>query len=66
MSLSMQKMWISIIAMILFALAMFAIYISRFKMKKGILKFFMSLIAWLCLIIGFLLSLIIVLPGPTS
>ena len=66
MSLSMQKMWISIVAMILFALAMFAIYISRYKCKKGILKFFTTLFAWLFLIVGFLLSLIVVLPGPTD
>ncbi|MFK4997759.1 DUF2768 family protein [Bacillus sp. N9] len=35
-------------------------------MQERVLKFFVSLIAWLCLIVGFLLSLIIVLPGPTS
>lgn len=66
MSESMQKMWISIIAMILFALAIFMIYISRYKLNKVILKVFTSIIAWVFLILGALLSLIVVLPGPTN
>lgn len=66
MSASMQKMWISIVAMGLLALAMFAIYISRFKLNKGILKVVTAITAWIFMIIGGLLMLFVVLTGPTS
>ncbi|MBM7713639.1 DUF2768 domain-containing protein [Siminovitchia sp. FSL H7-0308] len=65
MSVSMQKMWISIIAMVLMALAMLTIYISRFKLNKGLLKVVTALAAWACMIIGGLLMLFVVLTGPT-
>ncbi|MBS4176556.1 DUF2768 domain-containing protein [Lederbergia citrea] len=66
MSPSMQKMWISIIAMILLALAMFTIYISRYKLNKGFLKVVTAITAWLFMLIGGLLMLFVVLTGPTS
>ncbi|MEK3886022.1 DUF2768 domain-containing protein [Bacillus sp. FSL K6-3431] len=66
MSLSMQKMWISILGMILLALAMFTIYISRYKLNKGILKIVTALTAWIFMILGGLLMLFVVLTGPTS
>ncbi|CAM3974206.1 DUF2768 domain-containing protein [Lederbergia lenta] len=66
MSLSMQKMWISIIGMILLALAMFTIYISRYKLNRGILKVVTTLTAWIFMILGGLLMLFVVLTGPTS
>ncbi|MFS0645004.1 DUF2768 domain-containing protein [Siminovitchia sp. 179-K 8D1 HS] len=65
MSVSMQKMWISIIAMVLMALAMLTIYISRFKLNKGFLKIVTALTAWAFMIIGGLLMLFVVLSGPT-
>lgn len=66
MSVSMQKMWISIVAMGLLALAMLTIYISRFKMKQGFLKVITAMAAWLFMIIGGLLMLFVVLTGPTG
>ncbi|MFD1707127.1 DUF2768 domain-containing protein [Siminovitchia sediminis] len=66
MSLSMQKMWISIVAMILLALAMLTIYISRFKLKKGFLKIITAFTAWALMIAGGLLMLLVVLTGPTG
>lgn len=66
MSLSMQKMWISIIAMGLLALAMFTIYISRYKLHKGFFKVLTAITAWIMMIIGGLLMLFVVLTGPTS
>jgi len=65
MSLSMQKMWISIAAMILMALAMFTIYISRYKLNKTILKVITAITAWAFMIVGGLLMLYVVLSGPT-
>ncbi|MBW8349094.1 DUF2768 domain-containing protein [Bacillus sp. IITD106] len=66
MSPSMQKMWISIIGMLLLALAMFTIYISRYKLNNRVLKIVTAISAWLCMIIGGLIMLFVVLTGPTS
>ena len=66
MSLSMQKMWISFIAIGLFAFAAIAIYISRYKLNKGLLKVLTALTAWSCMIIGGLLMLLVVMTGPTG
>lgn len=65
MSVSMQKMWISIIGMGLFAVAMFAMYLVRYKLKNKWMKVIISIVGWLCLIIGGLITLFIVLSGPT-
>ncbi len=65
MSLSMQKMWISLIAMGLLALAMLTIYFSRFKCNRGFLKIITAISAWALMIIGGLLMLFVVLSGPT-
>lgn len=66
MSLSMQMMWVSILSMILLALSMFTIYLSRYKINNRGLKIVTSLTAWILLLIGGLLMLVVVLPGPTS
>ncbi|RWR14986.1 DUF2768 domain-containing protein [Siminovitchia fortis] len=66
MSVSMQKMWISIVAMGLLALAMLTIYISRFKLNKGFFKVITALAAWAFMIVGGLLMLFVVLTGPTG
>jgi vacuolar-type H+-ATPase subunit I/STV1 len=66
MSLSMQKMWISILGMFLLALAMLIIYISRYKLKNGVLKVLTSITAWILLVVGGLMCLLIVFTGPTS
>ena len=66
MSVSMQKMWISIVAMGLLALAMLTTYISRFKLKNGFFKVTTALAAWAFMIIGGLLMLFVVLTGPTN
>ena len=66
MSLSMQMMWVSILSMILLALSMFTIYLSRYKIKHRGLKIVISLTAWILLLFGGLLMLMVVLPGPTS
>ncbi|MBD8006377.1 DUF2768 domain-containing protein [Bacillus norwichensis] len=66
MSLSMQKMWISIVAMGLLALAMLIIYISRFKLNNGFFKVITAFVAWAFMIVGGLLMLFVVLTGPTG
>ncbi|KRG15950.1 hypothetical protein ACA29_05070 [Lederbergia galactosidilytica] len=57
MSVSMQKMWISIVGMGLFAVAMFAMYLVRYKLKNKWIKIIIGIVGWLCLIIGGLITI---------
>lgn len=51
MSPAMLKMWVSIAGMVLMALAVLTIYLSRYKLK-GFLKFFTALIAYVLMIVS--------------
>ncbi|NRD80583.1 DUF2768 domain-containing protein [Bacillus sp. BRMEA1] len=58
MSPGMLKMWISIAGMALMFLAIFTIYLSRFKVK-GALRFITAIFAYLCMIAaGFTLLIV--------
>lgn len=54
---AMDKMWISFIGIGLMVVAAVIITFARFK-TKGIIKFILSLVAFLFLVIGFLLGLL--------
>jgi len=54
---AMTKMWVSLIGIGLMAIAAFLITFARYK-TKGIIKFVLSLIAFICLIVGFFLGVI--------
>lgn len=60
------KMWISFVAMLLMVVAVFAIYLSRYKFRNKFLKILFALAAYSFMIIGGLIMLIIVFSGPTS
>ncbi|GGH68857.1 hypothetical protein GCM10010978_02290 [Compostibacillus humi] len=64
MSISMLKMYISFAGMILLILAMGLIYLSRNKLK-GWVAGIISLLAYICLVLGGLIILYIVFSGPT-
>jgi hypothetical protein len=66
MSLSMLKMWISIAAMGIMAIAMVTIYVSRYKLKSKAFKIITALLAYICLIVGGLMMIYVVLSGPTG
>ncbi|KYD09277.1 DUF2768 domain-containing protein [Heyndrickxia sporothermodurans] len=66
MSESMLKMWISIAGMGLLAVAMIAIYFSRYKIKMKLLKAITALFAYLCLIVGGIIMVFVVFTGPTG
>jgi len=53
----MTKMWVSLIGIGLMAVAAFLITFARYK-TKGVIKFVLSLIAFISLIIGFFLGVI--------
>ncbi|RDW19080.1 DUF2768 domain-containing protein [Oceanobacillus arenosus] len=64
MSVSMLKMYISFAGMIFLILAIGLILLSRLKLK-GWIAGVVSLLAYICLILGALIILYIVLTGPT-
>ncbi|MBM7584358.1 glucan phosphoethanolaminetransferase (alkaline phosphatase superfamily) [Bacillus pakistanensis] len=63
---SMMKMWISFASMGFMFLAIITIYLSRYKLKKGVLRFITALIAYIMMIAGGLTMVYIVLSGPTN
>ena len=63
---SLDKMWIAFAGMGFLMISMGLIYISRYKISNGILKFVTALAAYGLLIIGFILSAFIVFSGPTG
>lgn len=65
MSPSMLKMWISFAGMGLMILSIFSIYVSRYKVKNGILRGITALFAYACMIFGGLIVAYVVLSGPT-
>lgn len=65
MSTSMLKMYISFAGMALLLLAIGLIVLSRYKLK-GILAGIVSLLAYICLVLGGLIIVYIVFSGPTS
>lgn len=53
----MTKMWVSFVGIGLMALAAVVITVARLK-TKGILRAVLSLIAFICLVLGFILGLL--------
>ncbi|MFD1850494.1 DUF2768 domain-containing protein [Oceanobacillus bengalensis] len=65
MSVSMLKMYISFVGMVLLFIAIGLIYLSRNKLK-GWVAGLVSLLAYICLIVGGLIIVYIVMSGPTG
>ncbi|PAV29505.1 hypothetical protein CIL05_11610 [Virgibacillus profundi] len=65
MSTAMLKMYISFAGMILLILAIGLILLSRYKLK-GWLAGIITVLAYICLVIGGLIILYIVFSGPTG
>lgn len=66
MSPGLMKMWISFISMLFMIIAVFSIYLSRYKLKNKFLKIIFALIAYAFIILAGIIMLIIVFSGPTS
>ncbi|WP_066196478.1 MULTISPECIES: DUF2768 domain-containing protein [Gracilibacillus] len=60
-----MKMWISFGGMGALIVSMLLILLSRYKLK-GIIKFIVALIAYICLIVGGLIIALVVLSGPSA
>lgn len=65
MTPSLQKMWISFAGMGCMFIALFFIYISRYKLK-GIWKGMTGIIAYTLMLIAGFIIFIVVISGPTS
>ncbi|WLR43747.1 DUF2768 domain-containing protein [Bacillus carboniphilus] len=65
MSPGLLKMWISLIAMGLMFIAVFCVYLSRFKLK-GIFKAVITIIGYICLIVSGIIIFFVVFSGPVN
>jgi len=65
MSTSMLKMYISFAGMLFLIIAIGLILLSRYKLK-GFLAGIVSLLAYICLVLGSLIIVYIVFSGPTG
>ncbi|PSL41984.1 uncharacterized protein DUF2768 [Planomicrobium soli] len=63
---SLDKMWVSFAGIGFLLLSMGLIYVSRYKISNGILKFLLALIAYILLILGFFITVFTVFSGPTG
>ncbi|MDQ0225090.1 hypothetical protein CHH83_14485 [Bacillus sp. 7586-K] len=66
MSIALMKMWISFASMGFMFIAIILIYLSRFKLKNGIIKFIVTLFAYIFMILAGIIILFVVFSGPVS
>lgn len=63
---ALDRMWVSFAGIGFLILSMGIIYISRYKIQNGILKFIFALIAYVLLILGFFIMVFTIFSGPTG
>jgi hypothetical protein len=63
---ALDKMWVSFAGIGFLLISMGMIYLSRYKLNNGILKFIFALIAYILLILGFFIMVFTVFSGPTG
>lgn len=66
MSPSLMKMWISLASMGFMFISILLIYLSRYKLRGGILKFVTALIAYILMVISGVIIFLVVFSGPTA
>ena len=65
MSPALMKMWISLASMGFMFFAIVLIYISRYKLKKGIIKNLSAFCAYALLLVSGFIMFLVVISGPT-
>jgi hypothetical protein len=65
MSPALMKMWISLASMGFMFIAIIFIYLSRYKLKQGVLKVFTAVVAYLLLVVSGLIIFFVVFTGPS-
>ena len=63
---ALDKMWVSFAGIAFLIISMGFIYLSRYKLKNGILKFIFALVAYILLILGFFIMVFTVFSGPSG
>lgn len=63
---ALDKMWISFAGIGFLLISMGLIYFSRYKITNGFLKFIVALIAYVLLVLGFIITVFTVFSGPTG
>lgn len=63
---ALEKMWVSFAGIAFLIISMGMIYLSRYKLNNGILKFIFALVAYVLLILGFFIMVFTVFSGPTG
>lgn len=63
---ALEKMWVSFAGIAFLIISMGLIYLSRYKLNNGILKFIFALVAYILLILGFFIMVFTVFSGPTG
>lgn len=66
MSPAMIKMWVSISSMGFMFISIVMIYLSRYKIKNGVIKFITAFIAYVLMIISGIIIFLTVMSGPTT
>jgi hypothetical protein len=66
MSPALMKMWISLAAMGFMFISIVLIFLSRYKLKQGILKIFTASIAYILMFLSGIIIFFVVLSGPTN
>ncbi|HSJ38512.1 MAG TPA: DUF2768 domain-containing protein [Planococcus sp. (in: firmicutes)] len=63
---ALERMWVSFAGIAFLIISMGMIYVSRYKLNNGILKFIFALVAYVLLILGFVIMVFTVFSGPTG
>lgn len=63
---ALDKMWVSFAGIAFLIISMGMIYLSRYKLKNGFIKFIFALVAYILLILGFFITVFTVFSGPTG
>ncbi|ALC81427.1 MULTISPECIES: DUF2768 domain-containing protein [Bacillus] len=66
MSIGLLKMWFALASMGLMAVAVLSIYLSRYKFNNRYLKFFVSGLAYICMILSGIIVFFVVFSGPVQ
>ena len=63
---ALDKMWVSFAGIAFLIISMGLIYLSRYKLKNGIIKFIFAFVAYILLILGFFIMVFTIFSGPTG
>lgn len=66
MSPALMKMWISLASMGFMFVSIVLIFLSRYKLKRGVLKTISAVVAYMLLVLSGFIMFLVVFSGPTD